>query len=994
MDKEIKYNGYTATPSDYESPDGDLVGIINGVPEDGGIRPIFSPSEVFTAPSGTKVLLIHKGSSYKHYVVQAPGPMLQWCESPDYTLQGGVLINGDVTAIEAIGNTIVYSDESGMNYLLWDGDAGDYVALGKKPPRLDIRFGLRSELCCYPSSDVAAPVLERRFDDDEIPIEAPSGNSDWTILPDNYPELLTQDFENRLGKDGEDAVNNFISDMSQWAFSILNPFVQKLGVEQNKFVMPFFIRYAYEMYDGTLIMHSTPVLLIPNSRGPVLALYGGRNTEDNDFFGLKIQDTNQQQVLVGLRGRAYGFVSTLWYSYSGLNTMGLEKWKDIVKGVSFYVTAPVYPYDQSGKVTGWHSMTAAGSWDSFYTTGNNMACWANPTSGSYANREQFFDRPFLSVFNDDSRVQDGSGSPSQAGCFYMRPRNNASFPHAVMTLPYRTEEEMRNLLASAGVFYKIADWKLEDITAAGEGEFTIKDNLLKTLVNRAPMQDDFQTHDVLKPGTLYGYNGRLNVSGVTQQLHSPMPLSTMVSIRTTNTAGIAGGVTPDSYYRVAVYSKHEGKTCITVNTQDTVPTWFEAVSNTARNAPHYLFVPDPEAYKLVVCNGSTSGFKHTFDLTKHELLNGAYWLGHINRRVNTMEQDVVDGDADTTFPTAKNTEVKRANKIYTSEVNNPFYFPVTGINTVGTGEIMAICSATKALSQGQFGQFPLYAFTTEGVWALETSSTGTFSARQPVTRDVCTNAESITQLDDSVLFATDRGIMLLSGSNTLCITDEINNTTPIDLGLPAAVATLSGISMPTIARFTEYLKGARMAYDYTGQRIIVFNPTATAYSYAYVFSLKDKKWGMMESTLSYPIHSYPEALAVTKNNKLVNLSQDVNSNESAGDDVQTGSMLLVTRPLKLDQGDVLKTVREVIQRGKFDYLQSGRSPKPVRSLLMGSRDLYHWHMIWSSQDHYLRGFSGTPYKYFRIVVLGSLAPDESLFGCTVRYEPKMTNQMR
>lgn len=35
------------------------------------------------------------------------------------------------------------------------------------------------------------------------------------------------------------------------------------------------------------------------------------------------------------------------------------------------------------------------------------------------------------------------------------------------------------------------------------------------------------------------------------------------------------------------------------------------------------------------------------------------------------------------------------NYMYTSEVDNPFFFPAQGVNAIGTGEIIAIKSATK-----------------------------------------------------------------------------------------------------------------------------------------------------------------------------------------------------------------------------------------------------------------------------------------------------------
>ena len=329
------------------------------------------------------------------------------------------------------------------------------------------------------------------------------------------------------------------------------------------------------------------------------------------------------------------------------------------------------------------------------------------------------------------------------------------------------------------------------------------------------------------------------------------------------------------------------------------------------------------------------------------------------------------------------TSVTVGSKIYTSEINNPFTFPVLGINTVGSGEVLGICSAAKALSQGQFGQFPLYAFTSEGVWALETTASGTYSAKQPITRDVCRNAASITQMDSLVLFVTDRGIMLISGSETQCISDVINTDAPFLL----SETTLKGIdklhsmlghsdtTCIPIAPFSEFLKTCRMMYDYVHQHIIVFS---TEHTYAYVFSLKSHQWGMLFSEIVDVVNSYPEALAVDSNNKLVDFSKRVTGDVKG---------LLITRPLKLDATDVLKTIDTIIQRGNF---RKGS----VKSVLYGSRDLYNWSLVWSSKDHYLRGFRGTPYKYFRVALLCDLAEEESIYGATVQFETRKTNQPR
>lgn len=69
MIKEIKYNGYTANPSDYECPDGDLATSIGVIPEDGSLKPILPPSEVFRLESGASVMYIHETANIKHYII-------------------------------------------------------------------------------------------------------------------------------------------------------------------------------------------------------------------------------------------------------------------------------------------------------------------------------------------------------------------------------------------------------------------------------------------------------------------------------------------------------------------------------------------------------------------------------------------------------------------------------------------------------------------------------------------------------------------------------------------------------------------------------------------------------------------------------------------------------------------------------------------------------------------------------------------------------------
>ena len=66
----------------------------------------------------------------------------------------------------------------------------------------------------------------------------------------------------------------------------------------------------------------------------------------------------------------------------------------------------------------------------------------------------------------------------------------------------------------------------------------------------------------------------------------------------------------------------------------------------------------------------------------------------------------------------------------------------------------------------------------------------------------------------------------------------------------------------------------------------------------------------------------------------------------------------------------------------------------VKVALYGSRDLHSWFMVYSSTDHYLRGFRGTPYKFYRIAVSASLDLPDTISGCTTQFELRQMNQPR
>lgn len=958
MSYEIRYSGYATEPSDYECPDGQLASSLNLLCEDGRLKPLFQPETRCTLQEGMRVVFIHETASYKHYLISdSSGDMLYWTDSDKAA--GGVFLRTEkmmpvycmrdlwdgVVKIGAVGNTLVVLDHGGLHYLLWKNDNADYRYLGQKPPEVTLQFSLSD---CYPAS----------YDRDTIETTDADKTyySAWRTMGYGANDTCTVSSEKSHVTFKEERQ----SDITQSVWALINQ-TNSLIAKAGHFYAPFFVRYAYRLYDGSLFMQSAPVFMpvaMPasyfvevanvtsyNPEGTIYEIYDKINVKEEGEtsttdFKITHLTFRYRPANVALTFRATGSISYL-----------KKNWSDIVKSIDVFVSLPLTREDADEKIK-----TASIAGKAFLLAGGNLRRKSYPWS--------------------------------VAGDLNIR-------SNVICDIPMLSDEAYLDKIKNNGNFYKIASLDLDGSGLNDGSEFTelpVDESVLPVLATQETLDDDYKSRNILMPASgsdgrcisyLYPYNSRLNVSGIKEKLFGGFGLFGLVPSATD--IDPAQDVIVTAIVVFVDTDEGEKAVAVTVGSETVAGRFLD-------NCP--LFYPDNRAVRMVIRYKYSSLFgddsTHTAVLPMEPcpLLNGAFTQGGIFKNSSYNFTPYEGPDFDAYSLEASPPVVSVENKVYTSQVNNPFLFPAASITTIGTGTVLGICSAAKALSQGQFGQFPLYAFTTEGVWAMEVSSNGTYSARQPITRDVCISPDSITQLDSEVLFATDRGIMLVSGSSTVCLSDAIFGETPFDaLSLPH-IDVLHGELGHGIGDcfqpkpFLGFLSGCRMLYDYVRQRVIVFNPSTDngvqSYAYAYVYSIKSKQWGMLRSALSSGVNSYPDALAMTHDNRLVSFS---------GTDEEVCQGLYLTRPLKLGLPDTLKSVSSVVQRGFF-----GRGE--VTTVLYGSRDLRTWHLVWSSRDHALRGFGGTPYKYFRLASSVTLSDGCSVSGASVLFAPRYDRKLR
>ena len=324
-----------------------------------------------------------------------------------------------------------------------------------------------------------------------------------------------------------------------------------------------------------------------------------------------------------------------------------------------------------------------------------------------------------------------------------------------------------------------------------------------------------------------------------------------------------------------------------------------------------------------------------------------------------------------------------ASLIKVSEAENPLVFPAKNSVQVGSSVISALAANTRPISEGQFGEAPLYAFTDEGVWVLMLGEEGTYVARQPANREICSNPNGILQIDDAVLYPTNRGIMMQQGRNSICITDQLDGCpfNFMEMKYAKQIIATNGTGSGEISyiRFKDYLKSADMIYDYYNNRIIVFNPNQ---AYAYVYSLKSKMWGTMKNVFNKRVNIYPESYATNKEGKILNVYVE--------EPYSNTPYFLCSRPLTISDKEVYKTIFTCIARG---YFRKGTNGK-CAIVLYGSNNLFDWYLIKTSINEYLRGIAGSPYKYFRVALIGNLATNESISGLSAEFQERLQNKLR
>jgi len=732
------------------------------------------------------------------------------------------------------------------------------------------------------------------------------------------------------------------SDEAKAAFrTSYNTLMTKDGLEKNRFISPFFLRYGYELYDGTIAFASAPILMLPNTN--VSAFVSGYNG-----------DSSYGDNYVAICAVACDLMMRIDSIPNALKNL------EVVKNIVLAVTSDLLSYDIDSS-------------ESFYLY----------------KEEDNYEYSYCSLIDNDTfsydpetgmvKVEENPtchGNRELYDKFFATYRKTYGFHNyiaRITPLPATTYEN-NVICANAASFFVIKKIPVGELKV-GDTKIELDDGKLSALTNQQVMDTSNLIYNKISADNALVYNSRLSLCNIEETLFDGWNISEQHSIADCYINNVKNTLY-NTKYRVELEVKVNNRTFkkqLPYSSVNGFPMcWFYSPLN-IKSAVIYRYAEKDLAWQLYPEEIVSKCELNTKD---HPYLQGKYFF--LNNFNGLEFEDITDSDIKLKESqnakgirhdyNANTVKVKFPNKLYLSNVSDPLSFNIGNVQYVSDGTILAMTTANKPISEGQFGQFPLYVFTTHGVWAMEVNADGTYSAPKPVTRDVCTNVESITQLDSAVVFVTKRGLMLIEGGQSVCLTEDIDDSSTISL--PLSGLGVSDVNVTINPR--KFMQDCSIVYDYPNSRIVCYgNPTN--YPYAMVYSLRTKSWSYIKNDIAYSLVAYPDTLVIDTNNVMRDLSSTEVANQTTG--------VIATRPFKLSDAEY-KTINELRVNGVFKYDTSN-------IILQASNDLINWQNIASANAYNgIYNRAGSAYRFFRLLLKVALAPNHSLSSFSVKFTTK------
>ena len=637
----------------------------------------------------------------------------------------------------------------------------------------------------------------------------------WFIEDNNLHSYLpTEEEWNEDSKGGKDHTGRFKTFLDN-VWEEINDKLKVDATQQGYLTSPIVIRYDFDLYGSSI---SSVPIVIPATLSPSINLSTYKAIRMN--AGVRSYTSRETATITADRIQKYKIKAKLSGDWD------FDAWKDLISSVRIYISFPM----------GWDILE-----NSTEMTSREESYDSSDVSGSTIKNETFTsDATIVFRANPDFRE---TVLRNTAETFLIK-----EIPLLNDTKTDISEDFKKLVEGEILDIRKYIDPSASDYVQLASDEGMLVESDMKHYTTASKSLDVFNNRVILvQPSQLIDYEfNRLNAYDITAGL----PYNNNVT--TYEVTYLLRGHTEDKVVKETFV-------------------YYQNAEKTERIYGFQIF-PDNRAYKMLIKITSQDGDVTTvtyqeYDMLPHPYLDCAYYYGGLSRQLNSL--GTIRGEFNYPVNALDDTD----NKIFISEINKPFEFPDASKYTFQS-KVLSVAIATTALSQGQFGQFPLYVFTEDGIWAMETAADGSFVTSKPLSREVCINPDAICPIDNAVVFVTNKAVMMISGSQVANISPFMNGRhyTPND-SAKNLIRKEEGFTdlVPAIADddpFMRFMSDAKTAYDYTGQRLIFISPSNTGFQY--VYKIDTQTWHKVAFDgfdLDFPLNSYPECLVQGRKNE-------------------------------------------------------------------------------------------------------------------------------
>lgn len=988
----IQFKGLRHSPSDITGQDGDLLECVNLIHDNGELKPVEMPERMSIngkLKNGLAVLVaVHNVTNGKKFVFALydnGNTTISYKEENSNSEMTINTISGEqIQWAETIGNTLIIGTDKSTHYALYKNVA--YKWLGDKVPRpvFDFKIGWTQYSEKYhnvyepnpPCKDIVGDYISGGG----IPLDFQHATGNNSNL---YVELENTERENK-----EAIRDNFKAKMAE----LINS-----AKKNNRFVFPFFVRYALRLYDNTYVMHSSPLLMLPSTyKCPILSLINVMYDSTVDTSSL-IQGNNDHHFAVanliarvysqGLSYRNLGFYDS---ENRQMNASDVSEWEDIIKGVDVFLSSEIQTYNPEyydeldNLPTKYHHNPISTDYGNIYIDDIAKGWWSD-----YFGAGNEFETEIIEM---------GSGSGQHGGDIY----KNYIFP-----VPQYSKEHVIEKLKNVSLFYKVKQYGLKNMLNVWSHYRFLHDEVeygtLERLEALPTLPDDYVSRCRISGNANYNYNQRLLLGNI--RLESPL------------------------WYKFTEW-QNDGwniEMCFVIEKKD--KTINIRADNNSGHVPyyrfgHYIFYPDPDCKRCIIHAYSSNydAGKFVVEMQEHTGLNGAFAImPNLECFLDSIYEVDQDGNPIIEQYTGNmpNQSSDRwyhlMNTIAMSGVANPFHFPSSNFKDIGRAEVIGIAANTLDVSSGQWGQYPLYVFCSDGIIAVMIDGEGKFGGIQAVSADVLLepiglSRPTLVQTGQMLMFLTRRGVMAIAGTKIQCVSEAmegrhfntIRELPDAGQNVGSFVSFIRESSDDT--DFRDYAASAFLAYDYAHNRVLVIRPDR---DYQYVYALKTGMWSkeIIYTNLANlqvsdmhlnddkgfggvvkPLQVKPIGAAVNNYTEMYLQDRDSWLYRTMGVAGENNTKQLyqygyfVSRPIRFGT-DEYKTITRLLHR--YTHYAVGSN---VKLALYGSRDGVRYGRI-----NTLRGMS---YQYFIFVIFTYLKPNERYSYVSVDFETRLTNKLR